>query len=199
MQSSTIKLVFRARSFSARASRKPALDSFLLLMALGLAFVSTSGQPAGAQRNVPSPAAAGCTLEKDTYTCNWQAFRPVLAAARTVAVETQPMDRFTAAQLRELIGKLGKKVAAPGEPADLTLLLIPAESTGISMGPEGQAVATLRIYAAKPEGAAGPEGGRGPLVWVETLFGHPDRPWPASVHELIGQFRDRVGDRAGNR
>lgn len=127
----------------------------------------------------------GCTLAAQIYTCNWEAFRPALDRAKTVAIETQGVDRFTERQLRELVGKLGKSVASSDEPADLTFLLIPMESTGISIGPAGEPVATLRIYG---PGASSSRH----LLWVETLIGHPDRPWPALVHELIEQFRDRV-------
>ena len=128
----------------------------------------------------------GCTLEKQVYTCNWQAFAQRLDRAKSVAIETQQMDRFTARQLRELVGELGKTVAPEGGPADLTMLLIPMESTGVHIGPAGEPLATLRIYAPLP-GAP-----RGTLLWAETYTGQPDRPWPMTVHALIEQFKDRV-------
>jgi len=128
----------------------------------------------------------GCTLEKQVYTCNWQAFLPRLEKAKTVSIETQQIDRFTARQLRELAGELGKSVAADGEPGDLTMLLVPLESTGVHIGPAGEPLATLRIYAQLP-GAP-----RGTLLWAETYTGQPDRPWPMTVHALVDQFKDRV-------
>ena len=133
-----------------------------------------------------APNEAGCTLEKQVYTCNWQAFVARLNHAKTAAVETQSLDRFTARQLRELVGELGKKVAPEDTAADLTFLLIPMQSTGIHIGPAGEPLATLRIYAAAPGNP------RGTLLWAETYTGQPDRPWPSTVHALIEQFRDRV-------
>lgn len=132
---------------------------------------------------------SGCVLYKDVYTCNWHAFRQALAGAQTVAVETQPHDRFTAAQLRELIRSLGKTAepatGAADHPADLIFLLIPMDA-GIYIGPEDHPLATLRIYA------AGPDGSRGHLLWAETLRGQGDHPWPSQVHALIEQFQDRL-------
>lgn len=140
-----------------------------------------AGRWAGAQEQAP-----GCTLEKQIYTCSWQAFRPELDAAHTVAVETQRIDRSTAAQVRKLAEELGKSVVEGQQGADLTFLLIPLEPTGVHIGPGGEPLATLRIY--KP-GAGTP---RGTLLWAETYTGQPDRPWPATVHALIEQFRSRV-------
>jgi hypothetical protein len=143
------------------------------LMSIGVAQAQTAGGP-------------GCTLEKQVYTCNWQAFLPQLEKAKTVTIETQQIDRFTARQLRELAEELGKSVAPDDEPGDLTMLLIPVESTGVHIGPAGEPLATLRIYAPLP-GAP-----RGTLLWAETYTGQPDRPWPMTVHALIEQFKDRV-------
>lgn len=127
----------------------------------------------------------GCTLQKGVYSCNWGAFRSRLDAAHTIAVESQPMDRFTADQLRKLVAKLGKSVAGADQAADLTLLLTPVAPTGIHIGPAGEPVATLRIYA------PGPGSSRGALVWAETWIRNSDRPWPSIVHSLIEQFQDR--------
>ncbi len=129
---------------------------------------------------------AGCTLEKQLYTCNWDAFVQRLDRAHTVAVETQQLDRFTAKQLRELAGELGKAVAPEDQLGDLTFLLIPMQSTGMHIGPAGEPLATLRIYASSPGTP------RGTLLWAETYTGKPDRPWPATVHSLIEQFQDRL-------
>lgn len=129
---------------------------------------------------------AGCTLEKQVYTCNWQAFVQRLDKAQSVSIETQSIDRFTARQLRELAGELGKSVAPEAQQGDLTFLLIPLQSTGVHIGPSGEPLATLRVYAAEPGNP------RGRLLWAETYTGQPDRPWPATVHELIEQFHDRL-------
>jgi len=128
----------------------------------------------------------GCTLEKQVYTCDWQAFLPRFEKAKTVAIETQQIDRFTARQLRELVAELGKSVAPEGGQGDLTMLLIPMQSTGVHIGPAGEPLATLRIY----EPLTGAPRGR--LLWAETYTGQPDRPWPMTVHALIEQFKDRV-------
>lgn len=129
---------------------------------------------------------SGCTLEKQVYTCDWQAFVHRLNQAHTISIETQSMDRFTARQLRQLAGELGKSVAQKDQQGDLTLLLIPLQPTGVHIGPAGEPLATLRIYAPTPEDA------RGKLLWAETYTGQPDRPWPMTVHALIEQFHDRI-------
>ena len=129
----------------------------------------------------------GCTLEKQVYTCNWQTFRGRLDAAQTVAIETDRMDRFAQGQLRKLAAEMGKSVAHEGQPADLTILLIPVEPTGIHVGPSGEPLATLRIYA------PGPGRTRDTLLWAETYTGQPDRPWAATVNAVIEQFKGRLG------
>ena len=129
---------------------------------------------------------AGCTLQNQIYTCNWQAFRSKLDSVRTVAVETKPMDRIAAARLRKLAEELGKTVASGEQPADLTFLLIPLEPNGVHIGPGGEPLATLRIYA------PGSGTTRGTLLWAETYTAQPDRPWPTTVHALIEQFKERI-------
>jgi hypothetical protein len=129
---------------------------------------------------------AGCTLEKQVYTCNWQAFVHRFDKAQSVSIETQSIDRFTARQLRELAGQLGKSVAPEAQQGDLTFLLIPLQSTGVHIGPSGEPLATLRVYSAEPGSP------RGKLLWAETYIGQPDRPWPATVHALIDQFHQRL-------
>jgi hypothetical protein len=146
------------------------------------------GALVGAGRVVSAQSAnePGCTLVKEVYTCNWPAFVQRLDRAHTVAVETQQLDRFTAKQLRELVGELGKTVAPEDQLGDLTFLLIPMQSTGVHIGPGGEPLATLRIYASLPETP------RGTLLWAETYTGQPDRPWRSTVHALIEQFHDRL-------
>jgi hypothetical protein len=122
---------------------------------------------AGGMAQAQTPSEPSCTLEKQVYKCDWQAFVQRLDKSHTVAVETQSsVDRFTAKQLRELAGELGKTVA----PEDQL----------------GEAIATLRIYASAPGTP------RATLLWAETYTGQPDRPWPATVHALIQQFQDRL-------
>lgn len=148
--------------------------------------VVLSGALFGGVAQAQTENAPGCTLEKDVYTCNWQAFLPHLRNAHTISIETQQIDRNTAKQLRELAGELGKTVAPEGEQGDLTMLLIPMQPTGVHIGPSGQPLATLRIYSPLPNSP------RGTLLWAETYTGQPDRPWPMTVHALIQQFKDRV-------
>jgi len=128
----------------------------------------------------------GCTLEKQVYTCDWQAFVHRLNKAQTIAIETQQIDRFTAKQLRELVGQIGKTAAPENQLGDLTMLLIPLQPTGVHIGPGGEPLATLRIYASAPGMP------RSTLLWAETYTGQPDRPWPSTVHSLIQQFQDRL-------
>jgi hypothetical protein len=128
----------------------------------------------------------GCTLQKQVYTCDWQAFAQQLDKAKSISIETQSMDRFTARQLRQLAGELGKSVVPDGQQGDLTFLVIPLPSTGVHIGPAGEPLATLRIYAPEPGNA------RGKLLWAEIYTGDPDRPWPAIVHALIQQFHARI-------
>ena len=142
---------------------------------------------AGGMAQARTPSEPSCTLEKQVYKCDWQAFVQRLDKSHTVAVETQSsVDRFTAKQLRELAGELGKTVAPEDQLGDLTFLLIPLQSTGVHYGPAGEAIATLRIYASAPGTP------RATLLWAETYTGQPDRPWPATVHALIQQFQDRL-------
>ena len=144
------------------------------------ALVAASGVVQAQHANEP-----GCTLEKQVYTCDWASFVQRLNKAHTVAVETESLDRFTVKQLRELVGELGKTVAPEDQLGDLTFLLIPMQSTGVHIGPAGEPLATLRIYAALPGSP------RAKLLWAETYTGQPDRPWPATVHALIEQFQNR--------
>jgi hypothetical protein len=141
---------------------------------------------AGGVARAQSANEQGCRLEKQVYTCDWPAFVRRLDKAHTVTIETQQIDRFTAKQLRDLVGELGKTIAPEDQLGDLTFLLIPMQSTGVHIGPGGEPLATLRIYASLPGTP------RGTLLWAETYTGQPDRPWPATVHALIEQFHDRL-------
>lgn len=163
-------------------NRSTCLKALPLALLIPFALISThiSAQSAA--------DAAGCTLQKDIYTCNWRSFRAALDRAHSVRVETQGLDRSTAAQLRHLAQKLGKQVAADDQPADLTFLLIPIEPTGVDLGPAAHDLATLRIYA------PGSGTTRGALLWAETYRGQPDRPWPAIANATIQQFRDRLSE-----
>lgn len=145
------------------------------------ALLAGSGTMQAQSENAP-----GCTLEKQIYTCDWAAFVPRLNKAKTVAIETERLDHNTAKQLRELAGELGKSDVTQEQQGDLTFLLIPLQPAGVNIGPEGEPLATLRIYGPLPGNP------RGTLLWAENYTGQPDKPWPLTVHALIEQFRDRV-------
>jgi len=157
-------------------------------LVFGLAVVvGQPGRAVGAQGNEATAQAVSCTLVKDTYSCDWGVFKKTLAAAKTVAIQSKPMDPGGDRQLRKLVGSLGKEaVVSPEERADLVMVLVPGESNGIFFGPGGRALATLRIYG------RGSLESRGPLLWVETLDGQPDIPWPSVVYQLVSQFQSRV-------
>ena len=157
----------------------------------GIAVASLAGVM-GTRRTATAQAAPesapACTLNKGTYTCDWNAFRQRFAAARTVTVQALPVaavDRVTAQRLRELVETLGKNVAPPEEPGDLTFRIAAANSSGIVMGPADQRLATLQVYA------RGTDGGAPTLLWVETYTGQGDRPWPMVVNALANQFQAR--------
>lgn len=156
---------------------------FAALALLGLAICSAV---AWSQGSSAPPNDGGCTRSKSTYTCDWAAFQRLLPHTRSVTVEMQPMDLFTAGQLRKLVGSMGKLVAAQDQPADLTMLLTPVEPSGIDFGPADRPLAMLQVYQGNSL-----TGGR-KLLWVETFSGQPDRPWPTTAHALISQFETRL-------
>lgn len=124
----------------------------------------------------------GCALNKGIYTCNSVEFAASWKAASTVTIEASPRQKMAAAQLREMLIKMGKK---PGETGDLTVLITQRDGEGVEVGPAGIELGSLRVYA------QGPEGKRGNLIWAETYTGQPDMSWPAVVHALVTQFEDK--------
>ncbi len=158
--------------------------SSLKLAAVFLAWTfSTAGLPLTAQGTVAPDG--GCVQQKGSYQCNWSSFKLAFERAHTVAVQTGPMDRPTVTQVNTLVAELGKTHVSEGQPADLTMLVIPVDTAGMNIGPMDHELATLRVYA--PSG----DSPRGTLLWAETYRGQGDRPWPAQVHALITQFQDR--------
>jgi len=136
-------------------------------------------------QNAPQP---GCTLEKtDYFQCNSDAFQHLLAVSKGIRVDTGRMDSFGRRQMVKLVADLGKKVVAPEQRADLVFELTWIDRSGrIDFGPGDVAVARLNIYD--------PSRGRGEqsLVWVETLSGQQDLPWPSMVTQLLQQFQQHV-------
>jgi hypothetical protein len=151
-------------------------SSFLLATSL-LAIASYAQKPA------PSTS-PGCGVLKGVTTCNWAGFRHVLTSAHVIAVEHSDVDRFTGKQLSELATHLGKSLASPGHPGDLTFVIVPAGEHGVDIGPADQTILKLQIHS-------GPSSS-GELLWVETLRGDPERPWSSSVHSVIQQFEERL-------
>lgn len=127
-----------------------------------------------------------CTFQNQVYTCNKPSFLQSLSSAKSVAVQTGTMDKVGSAQLRKLIEQMGKQQQTGGGHADLTFLLAPIGTEGVTVGPAGTDLATLRIYRTRPDGA------RGNLLWAETLRGQADTPWPLVVRALISQFQADV-------
>jgi hypothetical protein len=133
----------------------------------------------------PAPATSpGCGVLKGVTTCNWPAFRHALHSAHVIAVEHGKLDRFTGRQLTELAERLGKTLASPDHPGDLTFVIVPTGEHGVDIGPADQPILKLEIYT-------GPNS-RGDLIWSETLRGDPERPWASSVHSVIEQFEARL-------
>jgi hypothetical protein len=130
---------------------------------------------------------AGCTLDKHVYHCDRAAFRKAWQGATTVAVESVPVNRMVLGQLTETVRKTGKNVAAEGAPAEVTLSLLRRDLTGVTIGPSGVELATLRVY--------GPGTGseHGELLWAEIFTGQADMAWPSVVHRVIEQFEESAG------
>jgi hypothetical protein len=154
---------------------------FRLFTIAALTAVLTMATPA--QKPAPTTS-AGCGVLQGVTTCNWPAFRSVLASAHTIAIEHAQIDRFTGKQLSELATRLGKSIAGPDNPGDLTFDIVPTGQHGIDFGPGDKDVVQLEVHS-------GPSS-HGPLLWVETLHGDPERPWPSSVNSVIDQFEARL-------
>jgi len=147
------------------------------LIALVFAFIALSA----AAHSQPS-ATVACSQLKGRYQCDQAAFVRALSTAKTVAVETQPFDRNGQRELAELVTHLGKTPAAAD--ADLIFRLEKLDpEDGVYYGPNDRGLAALRVYS------SGPQGTRGPLIWVETFVGQPDTPWPTVVYRIIQQLK----------
>jgi hypothetical protein len=140
---------------------------------------------AGAQqKHVPESV---CVLQKDLYQCDWLAFKRTLQSARTVSLQSEPMDGHTDTELRQLAGRLGKGIVErTAQPADLTFLMVPLNKSGLYIGPGEEDLGTLRIYAGRTTSDPGT------LVWAETYRGPKDIPWPSVEYYLMRQFEARL-------
>jgi hypothetical protein len=106
-----------------------------------------------------------------------------------VHLPVDPMDRFTAVQLRRLTASLGKTVTPHDQRADLEMDVVPGVSTGVTIGSADRSLATLRIFDLRGDAE------RPKLVWAETFRGQPDRPWASEVQAAIAQFQARLAKR----
>lgn len=143
----------------------------LLFLAFSLSPIGTLAQTQAETR--------GCTVHKGEAKCDEAGFRQVLAAARTIALQTPPHDPAAEHQMQELAAALGKSVAPQGQ---LLFVLEKPSAEGIDIGPGDRTLATLRVYVHSP-------GAPDKLVWVEEDSGQPDTPWPTAVNALATQFR----------
>jgi len=123
-----------------------------------------------------------CSLVRGAYKCDHAAFAKALSGAKTIAVETQPFNRNGQQELAELVTQLGKTPVDAD--ADLIFRLEKLDpDDSVYFGPNDRALAALRVYS------KGPHGTRGSLIWVETLIGQPDTPWPSVVYRVIQRFK----------
>lgn len=154
------------------------MRSTVLMMCLALMSGTASAQP-----QKPSDF-AGCTTKDGQTTCNLYWLRKALGEAHTVKAEYGERDRATGAQLKDLAKSLGKTVAAPDEPADLTFTVAPAPASGVDIGPADEEILEFKVFSGSDA--------QKKLIWVETYRGQKDVPWPANVHAAIEQFRKRL-------
>ena len=133
----------------------------------------------------PQPARTGCTLDfQDHYRCNRDAFQQRLAAAHTARVDTDRLDLFAHTRTQQLVESLGKTVAAPEQRPDLVFDLAPIDRTGqVNLSTAAVALATLTVY----DTSLGT--GARSRIWVETIDGDADKPWPGIVTDLIRKFQ----------
>lgn len=139
--------------------------------------------PASAQ--VQQVQHAGCILEfQNHYRCDRDGFQKRLAAARTVRVDTDRMDLFARKRTEALVESLGKTLALPEQRPDLVFDLAPVDRSGrIDLSPAAVALATLTVY---DTATATGERSR---IWVETVDGDADKPWPGIVTDLLRKFQ----------
>ena len=172
--------------YAVRNSRRR-LFAYPSLIAIASLLLGLSPAPTRGQSQTSTEDLGGCTLKDYVYHCDGAIFQKALSAASSVAIATHNADGVARDRLTTFVAsKLGKTIAAPGAPADLSFLMIPVDDQGVlgdSAG--GASLGTLRIYTVTPDGS------RGHLLWAETFTGSRDMPWPAVVRGLILQFQSR--------
>ena len=171
--------------FAARYSRRRLLTHSSLI-AIAILLLGLSPAPTRGQSQTSTEDLGGCTLKDYVYHCDGAIFQKALSAASSVTIQTHNADGVARDRLTTFVtSKLGKTIAAPGTPADLSFLMIPVDDQGVLYSAAGANLGTLRIYTVTPDGS------RGHLLWAETFLGPPDMPWPAVVRGLILQFQSR--------
>lgn len=143
--------------------------------------IATPASALRAQTALVAPD-AGCVPEKGAYTCNLAGLKLALERSRSIAVETPRLDRVAARQLEHFVLDLGKDPSETPSLAELSFSVQPTTPSGVVLGPSDHELASLRVTAPGKEG-------KPVLLWVETLRGQGDRPWPAQVHALLEQFK----------
>ncbi|HEX2918839.1 MAG TPA: hypothetical protein VHN81_09975 [Edaphobacter sp.] len=154
------------------------LRSVFLAVSLTLVPFAAAGQ------STKDPNLAGCTAKDGQTLCNLYWLRKTVDTAHTAKAEYGERDRATGAQLKDLAKSLGKSLANPDQPADLTFAIAPAPISGVDVGPADEEILELKVYSG--------EDAQRKLIWVETYRGQKDRPWPANVHAAIEQFRKKL-------
>jgi len=125
-----------------------------------------------------------CTLRDHVYSCSSAAFQPILATAKTIAVDVHNYDGVGRRLLTDFLAhQLGKTIASDDTHPDLIFLLVPIEPSGITYSTGEIDLGTLRVYSVTADG------GRGHLLWAEMYSGPADLPWPAVVRGLLLQFQ----------
>lgn len=155
----------------------------LRLLALAVVPALCSMAPVVAQ--APAPVPRGCTLDfQNHYTCNRDAFQQRLAAAKTARVDTDRLDLFAHKHTQDLVESLGKTVVTPEQRPDLIFDLVPIDRTGrLDLSPAAIPLATLTVYDTSMGAGARSR------IWVETIDGDADKPWPGIVTELLRKFQ----------
>jgi hypothetical protein len=162
------------------------LGTMMLPAAVRAQAPTSSVPPAGAESDIgPTTDRAGCVLDGHTYICSFGGFHHAFHRSKTIAIEASPRDRGALAQLNDLVVALDRTVAPAGQ-GDLIFAVLPVDHGGVMIGPGDVDMATLRIYR------QGPDGTHGEMLWAETFRGPGDRPWPATVHALLMQFKARM-------
>lgn len=164
-------MVVRARTFRISLS----------VVCFFLSALAISGQNSSQTTSITS----ACKLVSNQYTCNLASFQQTLGNAKTAAIQTGPVDPAAQSQLTTLIDELKLSSPAPGEPADITFLLVPVDPQSVEFSTGDTQIAALHVFA------RGSGAGRGDLVWAEQFIGPEDLPWPIVVNRLILQFRTR--------